>query len=214
MAEREQSRKKLIIKISKIPENCEISSLSSLNQPFGKAKDSRILSSKVCELKNKKGYYAEAIWVKVTDNSSKSCGTKKECEEKNKKEGSDRKRTREKVCEMERDKKMQCWAMLKRLMVGRDAWVFKNDILYCKAKRNPKCLEDIESKLKKHSYSETREFAHDMRVVFSHALEYPPTSEVHRTARRISEGFELGWKSMKNKWMHEQIQDKSRTSCL
>ncbi|KAK7405477.1 hypothetical protein VNO78_06810 [Psophocarpus tetragonolobus] len=109
---------------------------------------------------------------------------------------------------MERCKKMQCCAMLKRLMVGRNAWVFKNDILDRKAKRNPKCLENIESKLKKHSYSETREFADDMRIVFSHALKYPPTSEVHRTARRISESFERGWKSMKNKWMHEQIQDK------
>ncbi|KAK7370180.1 hypothetical protein VNO78_33769 [Psophocarpus tetragonolobus] len=185
--------------------------MSSLNQPFEKVKDSTILSSKVCELKNKKGYYAEAIWVKVNDNPSKSCGVKKECEVKNNKEDSQRKR---KVWEMERYKKMQCWTMLKRLMVGRDAWVFKNDILNCKAKKHPKCLEDIESKLKRHSYSKTCEFAYDMRIVFSHALEYPPTSVVHKTARRISENFELSWKTMKNKWMQEQIQDKSRTTCI
>ena len=51
MEETQQSRKKLIIKIySSCPENNE----------------------GVCELKNKKRYYAKAIWVDVK-NASKSC---------------------------------------------------------------------------------------------------------------------------------------------
>ncbi|KAK7395350.1 hypothetical protein VNO78_15902 [Psophocarpus tetragonolobus] len=65
--------------------------------------------------------------------------------------------------------------MFKRLMVERDAWAFKNDILDRKAKRNTKCLEDIELKLKKHGYSKTHKFADDMIVLFSYALKYPPT---------------------------------------
>ena len=85
--------------------------------------------------------------------------------------------------------------MLKRLMIGRDVWALKEPLVHCNFKsiRKPKLLnlEDIESKLKKQGYSEVDEFAYDIRLVFSYALGYPPKSEIHRTAKRINEGFEV-----------------------
>ncbi|KAH1198795.1 Transcription factor GTE12 [Glycine max] len=195
--------------------------------------------SKVCELKNKKGYYAMTMWVN-TENPSESCVTDSRisrtematwvntknpsevCESKKKKEDSVRvecknrekkKRKVEHVMTMDRCKKMQCWAMLKRLMVGRDAWALQKDVLHPKifyvldkseAMKKPKGLEDIESKLKNSDYSEAYEFVDDVRLVLSYALQYPPRSEVHRTATRITEGFEVNWKTMKEKWMREE----------
>ncbi|KAL2957597.1 hypothetical protein AAZX31_18G157800 [Glycine max] len=230
MAKAEHPRRKLVIKIfspgSKVSYSC------GTNTP----KDSIV--SKVCELKNKKGYYAMTMWVN-TENPSESCVTDSRnsrtematwdntknpsevCESKKKKEDTVRvecknrekkKRKVEHVMMMDRCKKMQCWAILKRLMVGRDAWALQKDVLHPKilyvldkseAMKKPKGMEDIESKLKNSDYSEAYEFVDDVRLVLSYALQYPPRSEVHRTATRITEGFEVNWKTMKEKWMRE-----------
>jgi len=108
---------------------------------------------------------------------------------------------------MDKHKKMQCWAMLKRLMVGRDAWIFKkSDLVIHKnvKKKKTMSLRDIESKLKKLEYSKVDEFADDMVSVFSYPLGYPPRSEIHKIATRITQSFELTWKTMKKRWIVEE----------
>ncbi|WVZ15533.1 hypothetical protein V8G54_013099 [Vigna mungo] len=117
---------------------------------------------------NKKGYYAEAIWVDVKSESN-SCesngkimyddcdkGNNKEMMQKDKKKR-ERKQKIENAMTMDSCKKMQCWTMMKRLM--------KNE-------QNKKImsLRDIEQKLKRLEYSIVDDFAYDMRKVFSYPL--------------------------------------------
>ena len=66
MAKAEHPRRKLVIKI--FPPGSKVSYSCGTNTP----KDSIV--SKVCELKNKKGYYAVTMWVN-TENPSESCVT-------------------------------------------------------------------------------------------------------------------------------------------
>ncbi|KAL2323289.1 hypothetical protein Fmac_027668 [Flemingia macrophylla] len=231
----EQPRRKLIIKFF-LPESekreervCEKKSCSQSKPKLSTEYSSRVIS-KVCELKNKKGYYAAAIWVNA-ENPSLSLSRRSKCNEgntdkkkevknennKNKKKSESKhnnnrklKNKNENVCEpnksdpmtMDRSKKLQCWALLKRLMVGRDVWALKQPILDKSRSKKTKslmCLEDIESNLKKLKYSKVDEFANDMRLVFSYALQYPSRSEIHKTARRIKDTFELNWKNFKLK---------------
>ncbi|WVZ07641.1 hypothetical protein V8G54_020987 [Vigna mungo] len=152
--------------------------------------------SQAFELKWKK-----AIWIDV-NSASKSCernekiryddcdkGTDKEMVQKEWKKR-ERKQKIENAMRMDRSKRMQCWTMMKRLMVGRDAWVLK------KNEQNKKImsLRDIELKLKRLEYSKVDDFQNDMRNVFSYPLGYPPKSEIHKVAREISQAFELNWK--------------------
>ncbi|MED6167013.1 hypothetical protein PIB30_115000, partial [Stylosanthes scabra] len=69
---------------------------------------------------------------------------------------------------MDRYQKMQCWAILKRFMVGRDGWALKKPLdpknLGDNRERvllKPIGMEDIESKLNKFMYSGPDEFAKD-----------------------------------------------------
>lgn len=186
IGESKQPRKKLVIKIySSRPKKCE----------------------GVCELKNKKGYYAEAIWINVKDPSTvKQCDKKKSL-----------KRLKEKKLEvelamiMDRCKRMQCWVMMKRLMVGKDAWIFKKiDLNKNKSTKNEKItsLSEIESKLKSLKYSKVDEFASDIKIMFSYLLGYPPRSEIHKIVRRINESFELTWKIIQKKWILQEKQER------
>ncbi|RDY01266.1 Transcription factor GTE12, partial [Mucuna pruriens] len=224
MAEMGQPRKKLIIKFY-LP-SCEtekvsdhhsekrrkLSSSKSTSHEINNVKDSRIVS-KACELKNKKGYFAVAMWVNA-ENPPKSCGVDSRksttefdgCKMKDKNEGlhsveckkreekgkvmMDKKEEAKGKGTMDRCKKMQCWAILKRLMVGRDGWALKQPLLD-NSKSIKECLGDIESKLKKFKYSKVDEFSHDIRLVFSYALQYPPRNECHRTLMRIRDTFEM-----------------------
>ncbi|XP_068498532.1 uncharacterized protein [Phaseolus vulgaris] len=113
MGELEQSCKKLVIKIySSCPQKCE----------------------GVCELKNKKGY-AKTIWVDTKIPLQSGARNQeiryKGCDERKKKERlrMECKKREKHAMAMDKHKKMQCWAMLKRLMVGRDAWIFKKSDL-------------------------------------------------------------------------------------
>ncbi|XP_057443423.1 transcription factor GTE12-like [Lotus japonicus] len=124
---------------------------------------------------------------------------------------------------MDRYRKMQCWVILKRFIIGRDGWAFKHplhvddisdsDALKNKnnKKKKPIGLVDIETRLSKGFYSEPEQFADDIRLVFSHAmLYYPhPRNEIHRIARRLSENFEVTWKSLKDKWTCEDRKQKA-----
>ncbi|KAL2328097.1 hypothetical protein Fmac_021524 [Flemingia macrophylla] len=224
----DQPRRKLIIKFY-LPESekreegwCEKTCFKS--KPKCSTEYSSRVISKVCELKNKKGWYAAAIWVNAENPSSSLSRTKcnemegagntnkRELKNENKRELKDekegefkndkrgefkcntnkrklknekegmRKSNKSRIVMMDRCKKMQCWAILKRLMIKKD-------------KING--LEDIESNLKKSKYSKVDEFADDTRLVFSYALQYPPRSEIYKTARRIKDTFELHWKNFK-----------------
>jgi len=190
MEETQQSRKKFIIKIYS----------SCLENNEG-----------VCELKNKKRYYAKAIWVDVK-NASKSCESNQkvgyeECDKTKDKEimqkewkKREKKQKVEVAMRMDNCKRMQCWTMMKRLMVGKYAWIFK------KNDQNKKVmsLRNIELKLKRSEYSKVDDFGDDMRKVFSYPLGYPFKSEVYKIAREISQAFELNWNNMKKKWISQE----------
>ncbi|XP_057426225.1 transcription factor GTE12-like [Lotus japonicus] len=122
---------------------------------------------------------------------------------------------------MDRYRKMQCWVILKRFIIGRDGWAFKHpllvddnsdsDVLNNNNNKKQIGLVDIETRLSKGFYSEPEQFADDIRLVFSHAmLYYPhPRNEIHRIARRLSENFEVTWKSLKDKWTCEDRKQKA-----
>ncbi|XP_061342664.1 transcription factor GTE12-like [Gastrolobium bilobum] len=130
-----------------------------------------------------------------------------------KKDGAEcKKENNQRADNMDRYKRMQCWVILKRLVVGRDGWAFKQplDVKFLEFPDNPKVvskptgLKDIECKLNNCLYDRPEEFADDMRLVFSYALLYPSRSEIHRIAMKVSENFESGWKSLKKKWIREE----------
>ncbi|XP_020205523.1 bromodomain-containing factor 2 [Cajanus cajan] len=236
----EQPRRKLIIKLYLPASEKREEGVCEKPKPKCSTDYSSRVISKVCELKNKKGYYAATIWVNA-ENPSSSSSSRSECNEKedvgnvnkrefknekecvfkgntNKRERlhSEKKNKKESVCKrnkshivmMDQCKKKQCWVILKRLMVGRDAWALKQPLLDNKSRsRKAKILmglEDIECNLQKFKYSKVEEFADDIRLVFSYALQYPLRSEVHKTARRMKDTFELTWKNFNHKWVLHQ----------
>ncbi|CAL0304509.1 unnamed protein product [Lupinus luteus] len=132
------------------------------------------------------------------------------------------------VLVMDHCKKMQCWVMLKRLMTGKDSWVFKEPLMgleildkdysidnsskskpFIKSQivhnqsqiKKPTCLKDIESKLNKLLYTNPDEFANDIRDILSYGLLHPPRNDIYKIARRVSNDFEVSWKSLKEKWL-------------
>ncbi|PNY00522.1 transcription factor GTE12-like protein [Trifolium pratense] len=117
---------------------------------------------------------------------------------------------KEKKEPMEQYKRMQCWVILKRMIEGKDGWALKHplDPKYLnglekniESKVKPIGLKNIEAKLK--SYSTPNEFAHDMRLVFSHGMLYPPSDDVYKIAKRFSDIFENKWKTLKIEWGFE-----------
>jgi len=117
---------------------------------------------------------------------------------------------KEKKTPMERYKRMQCWAIVSRMITGRDGWALKNplDLKFLKNKSSKTSdklkaigLKDIEAKLK--FYSTPDEFAEDMRFVFYHGWLYPQRDVVHKIAMRLSDIFENKWKSLKESWALE-----------
>ncbi|KAL2328069.1 hypothetical protein Fmac_021496 [Flemingia macrophylla] len=218
----DQPRRKLIIKFY-LPESekreegwCEKTCFKS--KPKCSTEYSSRVISKVCELKKRKEGAGNTNKRELKNENKRELKDEKEGEFKNdkrsefkcntnkrklknEKEGM-RKSNKGRTVMMDRCKKMQCWVILKRLMVRRDVWALKQPILDNKSrsrKTRLMCLEDIESNLKKSKYSKVDEFVDDMRLVFSYALQYPPRSEIYKTARRISDTFELHWKNFKLK---------------
>lgn len=248
MAESTQQRRKLIIKL--LPPSSYAYSpgeeKSEILQHIYARENSRAIAegsprtvSTVCELKNKKGYYAMTIWANA-EKPSKSSGAdsrmsrtltkpqpqqdilktvskSEKCKLKNKREGEnvslqckkkEKKRKTKHTIKMDRYRKIDCWTILKRLMVRRDVWALNKPLLHhnSEAITKPKRMNlvDIKSKLKNWGYSEVDEFEHDINNVFSYALGYPPRSEIHIIARRISEDFKVSWKTLVKKWMREE----------
>ncbi|KEH22790.1 bromodomain protein, putative [Medicago truncatula] len=117
---------------------------------------------------------------------------------------------KEKKTPMERYKRLQCWAIVNRMITGKDGWALKNplDLKFLKNKSSKTSdklkaigLKDIEAKLK--FYSKPDEFAEDMRFVFYHGWLYPQRDVVHKIAMRLSDIFENKWKSLKEEWALE-----------
>ncbi|XP_061361205.1 transcription factor GTE12-like [Gastrolobium bilobum] len=127
-----------------------------------------------------------------------------------------KKEKKKRAYNMDRNNKMQCWVILKRLIVGRDGWAFKQplDVKVFEFLDNlevvskPIGLKDIECRLNNCLYYKPEEFADDMRLVFTNALIYPSRSEIHMIAMRVSGNFESSWKYLKKKWILEERKGK------
>ncbi|OIW07580.1 hypothetical protein TanjilG_08467 [Lupinus angustifolius] len=210
-------------------------------------KDSRSVYEEKCEkMRNVASHYVSAINTDQypTKSSAQCCGAVKEkgnvglrisrsgfeegCKLKKKKKEEKKERV------MDHCKKMQCWVILKRLMTGRDSWVFKqpmmglkildnnnnnsivdhyhesksvskpsikSEVVCNKTSMKPNSLKDIESKLRKLVYTDADEFAEDIRVIFSYGFLHPPRNDIYKITSRLSEAFELTWKSLKEKWL-------------
>lgn len=109
------------------------------------------------------------------------------------------KEKKQRMMEMDRFKKIQCSVALKRLMVHRDGWAFKNT--------NTKDVDDewkpsidldsVKCKLDNGLYINPNQFANDIRDMFSHAmLHYPVRHEIHKITLKLSELFEMKWKAL------------------
>ncbi|XP_061361200.1 transcription factor GTE12-like [Gastrolobium bilobum] len=134
----------------------------------------------------------------IKENSGRSSRTASQvCELK--KEGVKSKKEKKQMTDnMDRNKKLQCWVILKRLMVERDSCAFKQppDVKVFEFLDNPEAvsktigLKDIECRMNNCLCYKPEEFADDMRLVFSNALLYPSRSEIHMIAMRVSGNFE------------------------
>ncbi|AES87962.1 putative chromatin remodeler Bromodomain family [Medicago truncatula] len=143
--------------------------------------------------------------VKDHPRTEKYGGLKKNCD------GAELMMNKEKKTLMERYKRMQCWAIVSRMITGKDGWALKNplDLKFLKNKSSKTTsdklkaigLKDIEAKL--NFYSSPDEFAEDMRFVFYHGWLYPQRDVVHKIAMRLSDIFENKWKSLKEEWALE-----------
>ncbi|XWS08016.1 hypothetical protein CRYUN_Cryun41cG0041000 [Craigia yunnanensis] len=116
----------------------------------------------------------------------------------------------EKRRKMERSMTQQCSALLKALMKHPAAGkVFNPKVLkipdYFTVVKNPIDLDTIKSKLAKNTYLGIEEFVADIKLTFSNAmLYYPPSNNVHKMAEEINEFLEVRWKSLEEKWNHQE----------
>lgn len=103
----------------------------------------------------------------------------------------------------------QCSRILNKLMTHPVGWVFNQPVDpvklnipdYFSIISEPMDLGTIKSKLESKSYSDTEEFAADVRLTFSNAMQYnPPHNEVHLMANELNSIFSLSWKSLEAKW--------------
>lgn len=93
----------------------------------------------------------------------------------------------------------RCRAILKQLQRHKDAIFFLEPVDpvalkipdYFKVIKNPMDLKTVETKMEELEYEETRDFASDVRLVWSNACTYnPPSSLVHQKAQIMSRYFE------------------------
>ncbi|KAK9088222.1 hypothetical protein Scep_027304 [Stephania cephalantha] len=69
-------------------------------------------------------------------------------------------------------------------------------------------LGTVKKKLENGSYSSARDFAADVKLTFSNAMKYnPSTNWVHELAGEFSRMFTLEWKSLEAKWSEEEKPD-------
>lgn len=109
---------------------------------------------------------------------------------------------------LECDLSSQCLPLLRMLMDHRVGWIFSMPVDpvelkipdYFSVISKPMDLGTIKSKLLKNEYGNADEFAADVRLTFTNAMQYnPPGNSVHMMAKEIKEIFEVIWESLKKK---------------
>ncbi|XP_077219981.1 transcription factor GTE12-like isoform X2 [Tasmannia lanceolata] len=142
--------------------------------------------------------------VRSTVSNANKCGSMRrlDYQEKGKRQGMDGVRMR------------QCAVILKKLMTHRDGWVFNHPVDPVQLKipdyfsiiSEPMDLGTIKCKLETKLYSDAREFASDVRLTFSNAMQYnPPGNGVHSMAKELNNIFNSRWKSLEAKWIEESM---------
>ncbi|KAL5074570.1 hypothetical protein RYX36_013554 [Vicia faba] len=104
---------------------------------------------------------------------------------------------------MECVKRRECWLILKRMLVGRDGWDLKDPPTRAMVDKSKVIgLNEIEREMR--LYATPDDFASDMRLVFSNAMQmYPPRHHIHQIAKKFSDNFEHKWKPLKDIWKLE-----------
>ncbi|KAF9620866.1 hypothetical protein IFM89_015107 [Coptis chinensis] len=106
----------------------------------------------------------------------------------------------------------QCALILKKLMSHKKGWAFNTPVDpvaygipdYFTIITKPMDLGTIKSKLENSLYSNTDEFAADVRLTFSNAMLYnPPSNNFHIMAKELNYIFEVAWKANEAKWSAE-----------
>ncbi|KAK2995563.1 hypothetical protein RJ640_014960 [Escallonia rubra] len=122
---------------------------------------------------------------------------------------------------LDKPAKLQCSAILGRLMSHPVGWVFSNPVDpvrlnipdYLSVISKPMDLGTIKANLEKDVYLRAEDFAADVRLTFSNAMLYnPPSNGVHLMARTLSEIFDARWKSQEGEISKAQ-NSTGRTSC-
>ncbi|KAK3025277.1 hypothetical protein RJ639_044079 [Escallonia herrerae] len=106
---------------------------------------------------------------------------------------------------LDKSAKLQCSAILGRLMSHPIGWVFSNPVDpvkldvpdYLSVISKPMDLGTVKANLEKDVYLRAEDFAADVRLTFSNAMHYnPPSNDVHLMARMFSEIFDARWRSL------------------
>ncbi|KAL5154077.1 Transcription factor GTE8 [Glycine soja] len=101
-----------------------------------------------------------------------------------------------------------CELLLKRLMNHQYAWVFNTPVDVVKLNlpdyftiiKRPMDLGTVKNKLASGEYAGPLEFADDVKLTFSNAMDYNPSgNDVHLMADTLNKYFELRWKAIEKK---------------
>ncbi|KAK9170194.1 hypothetical protein Syun_002334 [Stephania yunnanensis] len=101
----------------------------------------------------------------------------------------------------------QCGALLRKLMNHQFGFLFNQPVkpVALDIISEPMDLGTVKKKLENGLYSSARDFAADVRLTFSNAMKYnPSTNWVHELADEFSRMFTLEWKSLEAKWSEEK----------
>ncbi|KAK9088220.1 hypothetical protein Scep_027302 [Stephania cephalantha] len=110
----------------------------------------------------------------------------------------------------------QCGALLRKLMNHQFGFLFNQPVKpaapqipdYFDIISEPMDLGTVKKKLENGSYSSARDFAADVKLTFSNAMKYnPSTNWVHELAGEFSRMFTSEWKSLEAKWSEEEKSD-------
>ncbi|KAL5721145.1 hypothetical protein ACHQM5_013741 [Ranunculus cassubicifolius] len=104
---------------------------------------------------------------------------------------------------------LQCATLLKKLMIHRHGWMFKEAVDpvalqipdYFDVISKPMDFGTINLNLEKKLYSNPEEFAADVRLTFANALLYnPPSNKFHTMAKEVKSFFEMRWEALEAQW--------------
>lgn len=113
---------------------------------------------------------------------------------------------------MDITKMRECSSILRKLMNHPFGWVFKQPVDpvklnipdYFSIISKPMDLGTVRHKLASKQYSSTHQFAADVKLTFSNAMQYnPPGNYVHNMAKQLNNIFNSRWKSLEGKCRKE-----------